>query len=251
MPTYQDLTVASAKLAKENAALQAEVDALRALLRTIGVVGKLPSPDRHQWAEYQQANQTRLLEIRRAAHDAAVSNTGYVERVTRQLARQFPELGYTPVDEAEEAAAATDAAVLAAETAETEGNGPLNLAAAADFIGRTAAEIEAAEVVKRNAEFDAAAEANDDSLTAALNYQREHRGIAVTPWVKASDESRWTAFLADGRLAHIERLDDGASFLPRISAFGKAEEEATGPVCDGLLNAAAWVDRFAREGASE
>lgn len=83
----------------------------------------------------------------------------------------------------------------------------------------------------------------------------EHPGAleqsaALTPWVRSADGARWTAFLADGRMAVIERLDDGdeqghgASFLPRISAFGKSEQEAAGPVCASMPAAAAWCSEF-------
>jgi len=58
----------------------------------------------------------------------------------------------------------------------------------------------------------------------------------VTPWTQAPAGTMWTAFMADGRMAIVERLEDGgedgqgAAFLPRISAFGNTDGEATGLV---------------------
>lgn len=64
------------------------------------------------------------------------------------------------------------------------------------------------------------------------------------PWIMSEDKSQWSAQLPDGRTAVIERLEDGdedgngASFLPWVG-------DAVGPVCAGLLGAAAWAAEFA------
>ena len=58
------------------------------------------------------------------------------------------------------------------------------------------------------------------------------------PWKLSDDQSTWTAQLPDGRTASIERLDDGASFLPRVG-------DAVGPVCAGVLSAAQWAAEWA------
>jgi hypothetical protein len=69
-------------------------------------------------------------------------------------------------------------------------------------------------------------------------------------WLRSADTTRWTAALPDGRLAVVERLGDGdaygngASFLPRISAFGKSDEEVTGPVVGDVLSAARWIEDY-------
>jgi hypothetical protein len=96
---------------------------------------------------------------------------------------------------------------------------------------------------------DDAAAARVDALLAGRRAARlatvtadedgEHPGGAgqaagSLPWVMSGDGTRWTAALPDGRTAVIERLGDGASFLPRIG-------DTAGPACAGLLGAAAWV----------
>ena len=69
------------------------------------------------------------------------------------------------------------------------------------------------------------------------------------PWKMDEDGSTWRAQLPDGRTAVIERLDDGdedgngASFLPKVHE--SREDFAAGPVCAGLLGAAAWAAQFA------
>jgi hypothetical protein len=57
------------------------------------------------------------------------------------------------------------------------------------------------------------------------------------------DGSTWRAELPDGRTAVIERLDDGASFLPKVHE--SRQDFATGPECAGVLAAAAWVAEYA------
>jgi hypothetical protein len=61
--------------------------------------------------------------------------------------------------------------------------------------------------------------------------------VDALPW-ETSGDGVWTAQLPDGRTARIERLDDGASFLPWVGEF-------TGPVCAGLLPAANWCTEHA------
>jgi hypothetical protein len=63
------------------------------------------------------------------------------------------------------------------------------------------------------------------------------------PWVMSEDGSKWRAELPDGRTAVIERLDDGTSFLPKVHE--SREDFAVGPVCAGVLGAAAWAAKFA------
>jgi hypothetical protein len=63
------------------------------------------------------------------------------------------------------------------------------------------------------------------------------------PWTMSDDETTWRAQLPDGRTAVIERLDDGESFLPKV--YESSADFATGPVCAGVLDAAAWVWDFA------
>lgn len=71
-------------------------------------------------------------------------------------------------------------------------------------------------------------------------------GNKPQPWTWSSDKTKWTVTLPDGRPAVIERLEDGdedgngASFLPSVAG-------APGPVCDGVLAAARWVDEFAAQ----
>jgi hypothetical protein len=99
---------------------------------------------------------------------------------------------------------------------------------------------------------------------AAGNYELDFEGLeadhgadappALTPWARSADQDRWTAFLTDGRMAVVERLTegdengDGAAFLPRISAFGKTDQEATGPVCTSAAAAAGWAEALAADG---
>lgn len=63
------------------------------------------------------------------------------------------------------------------------------------------------------------------------------------PWTMDEDGSTWRAALPDGRTAVVERLDDGKSFLPTVHE--SRLDFATGPVCAGLLGAAAWAAQFA------
>lgn len=68
------------------------------------------------------------------------------------------------------------------------------------------------------------------------------------PWTLSGD-GKWRATLPDGRAAVIERLADsdesgtGAAFLPRVHE--SAQDYVDGPVCAGLLGAAAWVWEYA------
>lgn len=68
-------------------------------------------------------------------------------------------------------------------------------------------------------------------------------------WTRDEDGAHWRTQLPDGRTAVIERLaegdedGEGASFLPKVhESRGDFE---TGPVCAGLLDAAAWVAELA------
>jgi hypothetical protein len=63
------------------------------------------------------------------------------------------------------------------------------------------------------------------------------------PWIMSEDGSKWRAEMPDGRTAVIERLDDGTSFLPIL--YESRLDFATGPVCAGLLGAAAWAATYA------
>ncbi len=63
------------------------------------------------------------------------------------------------------------------------------------------------------------------------------------PWVMSDDKSKWRAELPDGRTAGIERLDDGASFLPKVHE--SAQDFEVGPVFDGVLAAAQWCTELA------
>jgi hypothetical protein len=110
----------------------------------------------------------------------------------------------------------------------------------------------------------------------------EHPGdveaaAGLLPWVMAADGSTWRAQLPDGRTAVIERLDGahtcacshhaaehsniesgecladgcgcvrlaefGPSFLPRV--YESRTDFAVGPVCAGVVGAAAWCSEFA------
>jgi hypothetical protein len=68
-------------------------------------------------------------------------------------------------------------------------------------------------------------------------------------WTRDEDGAHWRAQLPDGRTAVIERLADagengeGASFLPKV--YESCGDFETGPVCAGLLDAAAWVAELA------
>jgi hypothetical protein len=72
-----------------------------------------------------------------------------------------------------------------------------------------------------------------------------HAGAAAgsLSWSVSADGSTWRAALPDGRTAVIERLDDGESFLPKVHE--SRSDFAVGPVCAGLLGAAAWCSEFA------
>lgn len=87
----------------------------------------------------------------------------------------------------------------------------------------------------------------DELETGAVGGDRVVLKVSALPWTMPDDGTRWTAFLTDGRMAVVERLDDEVSFLPRISAFGKGDEEAVGPVCDGLMSAARWCEERAAD----
>lgn len=110
----------------------------------------------------------------------------------------------------------------------------------------------------------------------------EHPGdveaaAGLLPWVMSEDGSTWRAQLPDGRTAVIERLDGahtcacghhaaehsniesgecledgcgcvrlaefGPSFLPKVHE--SRSDFATGPVCAGVVGAAAWCSEFA------
>jgi hypothetical protein len=66
--------------------------------------------------------------------------------------------------------------------------------------------------------------------------------VPVIPW-KHDGGATWTAVRADGARLRVERLDDGESFLPSVT-FGAGFPPATGPVCAGLMAAAAWCAEF-------
>ena len=86
------------------------------------------------------------------------------------------------------------------------------------------------------AEVQVAADALDD-LGERVGHLESAAALPL-PWMMAGDGSRWTALLPDGSTAMIERLDDGVSFLPRVG-------DAVGPVCAGVLGAAAWCAEYA------
>jgi hypothetical protein len=212
------------KLTKANAELRREVDAARYLLRTISRVGSLPLPDRDQWTEFQQQHQTRLWDIRNAANDAAVAvaSAEFIEGLADHLAVKFPALGYRPVDKDD--AAAKVAAAVEVDAAVAAVAAKLAVAAA-DENGEYPGDIEAA--------------------------------AGAWPWVIAEDGASWTVKLPDGRTGLVERLDDGASFLPWVGIPADRRGQS-GPVCAGLIPAAAWVgeyysssSRAAAKGASE
>jgi hypothetical protein len=91
-----------------------------------------------------------------------------------------------------------------------------------------------------------------DLATATTDDNGEHpgdAGAAPGPLSWILSEGKWRAQLADGRTAVIEVLregDDsghGAALLPRV--YESATDFETGPVCAGLLSAAAWVAEYA------
>lgn len=71
-------------------------------------------------------------------------------------------------------------------------------------------------------------------------------------WTRDEDGAHWRTQLPDGRTAVIERLAEGdedgqgAQFLPKV--YESRQDFETGPVCAGLLDAAAWVAELADRG---
>ena len=78
---------------------------------------------------------------------------------------------------------------------------------------------------------------NRNQAITAMTIAEEAAGSL--PWIMSEDGSTWRAQLPDGRTAVIERLDDGASFLPKV--YESRSDFAVGPVCAGVLGAAAWA----------
>lgn len=76
-----------------------------------------------------------------------------------------------------------------------------------------------------------------------LDLAGEAEPAPALPWMRSQDGTRWSAVLADGRTGVIERLDDGASFLPKVHE--SSTEFATGPACGSFLAAAGWAAEFA------
>jgi hypothetical protein len=99
------------------------------------------------------------------------------------------------------------------------------------------------EIEARFAAVDEKIAAVDAALARCAEKGCRHTLPAALQWTMDEDGSTWRAELPDGRTAVIERLDDGESFLPKVHE--SRQDFAVGPVCAGLLGAAAWAAEFA------